>query len=674
MRNRCEPLTRDVWMFGFFRKRKKAAAPAAPVSRAGERTAGEPRLISFVDAYGRTYQVPLDQWRESVLRPNLESKWDSPGELYSLILSALGDDLAADVEAASARLLQIDPLPERAFVIRAIVQMKLEKHDEAAATLHEGIARLGERGVLLTNLAKVIDVQGDHARAMATLDRALELDPNQDNGLGWRIAELNESQGEAAAQAYLRRLAERADAWFPQLLLGQYAIRAGRREEGLRWFDEALARAPHGSGLLLTVTGELGRQGLLNDAVQRVAPVYDEHRDDVRVGYNLLQAYLELGDADAGRALLDRLFALGQPAYAETLQHFAKAFDELIAEPPRPLRHEPDIQLMQLALPPWLLGMHDMAWAAPPRGENRPRIVLLPLAATGESLEGHGHAGREDERGRLSRALPLLLLEQLVYCSDLDAVLNLPVADEHNLVLFGRAVNEEELEFLARDFAFAVEGEIAAADGQYTITYRLRKLDGLATIAQVRRTFGEADAGDALIAITGEILSAIGAATSAIIEPRVPMYALPSAYGSQYVSALGQMLSLTLVCLANARETLFRERNIYGWVQSLAVSLPENDPAQFMYFTALAKGRRTGSPIVDEFERPAAQRMRELVKAGRYPARLLPLMVAVYPDNEELGELLASAAPVGDEAYGAWCGRISGAFHAVPGEPPGETG
>lgn len=655
-------------MFGFFKKRKKAATPAAPSPKG--QPVGEQRLISFVDTYGRTFQVPLDQWRESVLRPNLESKWNSPDELYSLILSALGDDLVADVDGASVRLLEIDPTPERAFVIRAIVQMRLQKLDDAGATLREAIAKLGESGILLTNLAKVIDMQGDHAWAMATLDRALELDPNQDNGLGWRLAVLGEAQGEAPARAYLINLAARADAWYPQLLLGQGAIRAGQREDGLAWFDQALARAPHGSGLMLTVTGELGRQGLLNDAVQRIAPLYDERRDDIRVGYNLLQAYLELGDAITGRALLDRLFALGQPAYAEQLQHFAKAFDELIAEPPKPLHHEPQIQLMQLDLPPWLLGMYDMAWAAPARGANRPRIALLPLAATGESLGGHGRTGREDERGRLSRALPLLLLEQLVYGSDLEATMNLPVADGHNLVLFSRAVGDEELEFLAREFAFAVDGEITALEAQrFRITYRLRKLDDFAIVQQVEREFDEAEAGDALIAITGAILSALGAATASVIEPRVPMYALPTACTSQYVSALGQVLSLTLVCLANARDTLFGERNIYGWVQSLAVALPDNDPAQFMYFTALAKGRRMGSPIVDEFEKPAVQRMRELVKAGRYPARLLPLMVAVYPDNDELGELLASAAPAGDEAYGAWCGRISGAFNPASARP-----
>ena len=81
--------------------------------------------------------------------------------------------------------------------------------------------------------------------------------------------------------------------------------------------------------------------------------------------------------------------------------------------------------------------------------------------------------------------------------------------------------------------------------------------------------------------------------------------------------------------------------------------------------TALAKGRRMGSSIVDEFERPAAQRMRELIRAGRYSARLLPLMAAVYPSNAELGDLLATANPTGDASYAAWCGRAASTFPIV---------
>lgn len=663
-------------MFGFFKKRKNPPAPppspppSPPKPPPSSKPATERRLVSFVDAYGRSYQVPIEQWRRDILKPNLDAKWNEPEGLYSLIYSALRDDLASDVDEASARLLDIDPMVERAFVTRAIIQLKLGRTSDAGATLRQAIAKIGETGVLLTNQAKVISAEGNHALAMSTLDRSLALDPNQDNGLGWRVAELSETTGADAAQTYLRTLATRADAWRPQLLLGQRAIQAGQREEGLAWFDQALSRAPHGTDVMLGVTGELGKQGLLNDLVQRVAPLYDEHRDDIRVGYNLLQAYVELGDAPTGRVLLERLFALGQPAYAQYLQHYAKTYDEMTAQAPKALDHEPEMSIMQMKLPPWLLGMQGMEWAASPRGQDRPRIVLLPLAAVDESSGDVARSGREDARGRLSRALPLFLLEQLVYCSDLDVALNLPVADGHNLVLFGRAVEDDELESMAQDFDWAIEGEVAHLEEGFKIVCRLRRLGDRSTVKRVERSFKEQEAGDALMLMSGELLVAIGKATSTAIEPMVPMYALPTAHVTEYVSALGQYLALTLAGSANARATLYGERNIYGWLQTLAVSIPDNEPAQFMYFTALAKGRRMGSPIIDEFERPAAQRMRELVRAGRYSARLLPLMAAVYPNNAELGDLLAAAKPVGDDAYSAWCGRLASTFPVAPATPP----
>lgn len=651
-------------MFGFFKKRNKPVTASAPQIPA---TADDQRMIAFADVYGRSFQMSVAQWRQNVLKPNLQANWDKPEQLYSFIISALRDDLAADVDEASARLASIDPIIERGAVARAIVQLKLGRIDDAGTTISQAIAKAGETGTLLTNEAKVLAARGDQTAAMATLDRGLRLEPNQDNGLMWRVAAITEASGADAAQQYLRDLAGLPNAWRPQLLLGQHAVRARKREEGLAWFDQALARAPHGNDVMLIISGELGKQGFIADAVQRIAPIYDERSDDIRAGYNLLQAYVELGDSVAGRALLDRLFAIGQPAYAEQLNRYAKLFDDMVNAKSQPLDHEPEISILQMALPPWLLGMHDMAWAAPPRREGAQRIVLLPLSAKMSSSNNKPSAGREDERGRLSRSLPLLVLEQLVYCSDLDVAFHLPVADGHNLVLFGQPVNDEALEQLAEGFAYAAEGEIEELDdGAFNIVYRLRRLSDLTAIATVERRFSLEEGGNALIAISGEMVKGLGAATATLIEPRTPMYTLPSAFPSEYTSALAQTLALTLADSAKAREGLFGERNIYGWLQTLAANLSSNEPAQFMYFTALAKGRRLGSPIVDEFERAAAQRMRELVRAGSYSARLLPLAATIYPKNDELYELLSSVKPLEDAAYAAWCGRIAEAFRIKP--------
>ena len=64
----------------------------------------------------------------------------------------------------------------------------------------------GESGIILANLAKVYDHKGDHPRAMETLWHALELDPNQENGLGWYEQIHREKDGPEGGLAALERI------------------------------------------------------------------------------------------------------------------------------------------------------------------------------------------------------------------------------------------------------------------------------------------------------------------------------------------------------------------------------------------------------------------------------------------------------------------------------------
>ncbi|WP_243048504.1 hypothetical protein [Dyella sp. RRB7] len=104
---------------------------------------------------------------------------------------------------------------------------------------------------------------------------------------------------------------------------------------------------------------------------------------------------------------------------------------------------------------------------------------------------------------------------------------------------------------------------------------------------------------------------------------------------------------------------IYGERNIYGWMQRLAVACPDNEAAQFMYVTALAKGRRCGSPIVDEFEQPASERLRSLIAERRHAANLAPLLVATFPENTAIREMAAAQPALHDPAYQAWKARLA---------------
>lgn len=284
------------------------------------------QLITAYDAQGRELRIPRGEWRDKVLGPNLRSAWDDPDELYRQILAALNDGFVAETDAPSARLLDIDPLPERGHTIRAIVMLQLGRLDEAEAVLQAGIERVGRSGTLLTNLAKVHAERGDHPRSEALLREAVQRDPNQENGLLWWAAIQRERDGEAG---YLRALAEAAGlpgAWRPQLWLARHHLEQGEVGAARALYETVLSSGGYDSETLMVVSGDLGHGGQVELIPELIAPAFDPRRHDPRAGLNLLQAYLQLGRRQEGRALLTTLYALDLPPLKQHLDYFAAEF------------------------------------------------------------------------------------------------------------------------------------------------------------------------------------------------------------------------------------------------------------------------------------------------------------------------------------------------------------
>jgi tetratricopeptide (TPR) repeat protein len=638
-------------MFNLFKKRAKKpeAVAAQPVV---------PDTIKVVDSYGRPMEIARSEWRDKMLLPALRQHWDEPDELYRLIVQALDDGMVADVREASARLVQIDPMIERGHAIDAIVRLKLDDTRGAEASLRAAMLAIGETGTLLTNLAKVQYQAGDETKALQTLERGLSLDPNQENGLGWWCALVQERSGETGVDEELQRLAAWEGSWRPRLLLGQRALQRGDAPVAIEHFRHVLAVNPDGADVLMIVGGALGQAGLLGEALQLIVPVFDVERHDPRAAFNLLQIYLQLNDSASGLALLERLFALKQPAHAQTLQHFASAFDALVREPAQPLDTAPQVELRQLDLPPWLLAMRDMGWAAPDMRDRTVRVLLLPLSATGDAGDSEARKGREDERGRISRALPLFLLEQAVFRSELAPTAIIPVVGGGGLVLFGQPWSDDELRRFGEGYDYVVEGEVSEGADGFTVAWRAHPLADMSVCLTLERTFAADDFGEAALHLAETMLDALARKSATVVQPRGQYYAPPAEYATQYLSALAQTLVLTLLNGPGDREKLFGERNIYNWMQNLALASPDNEAAQIMYFTALAKGRRAGSPIVDEFELPATERIRSLANDGRYAARMAPLLAATFPDNIEMRRLAAAQARPDDPSYEAWRAKL----------------
>lgn len=310
--------------------RKPVGSDAAASVRAPQQAshAEPPQLITVYDVHGREIHITRAEWCEKMLLPQLQAKWNKPDELYSLIVGALNDDFVAEVEPASRHLMTIDPIVERGHVIRAIVLMNLGSLDEAECVLLDATTKVGETATILTNLAKVQDTRGEDHKAEATLWKALTLDPNQENGLGWWLARESERSGGADYVKALEKIRALPGSWRATLYLGRYRLAAGEVPAAIELFRSVLADSAQNHDVLLTISGDMGNAGKIAELVDLSEPYYDPAVHGPQVGLNLLQAYLHLGQLDKGEALLDRLYALDLPPFKQHLDAMAGQYQE----------------------------------------------------------------------------------------------------------------------------------------------------------------------------------------------------------------------------------------------------------------------------------------------------------------------------------------------------------
>jgi tetratricopeptide (TPR) repeat protein len=156
----------------------------------------------------------------------LKSNWNNPDQLYGIVVGSLNDGFHADIIDASEHLYRIDSIPARGACIYGIVLMKNNRLDEAENILRSYIQQHGEEGYLLTKSRQSYSARNETQKAEETQWHALELDPNQDNGLGWYAAIHRERSGDVAGQDALRRVAALRGSWWAQLWLARAALDA----------------------------------------------------------------------------------------------------------------------------------------------------------------------------------------------------------------------------------------------------------------------------------------------------------------------------------------------------------------------------------------------------------------------------------------------------------------
>jgi tetratricopeptide (TPR) repeat protein len=529
-------------------------SPAEAEAPAVSDPSQDPNLIRAFDAYGREIFVTREQWRDNVLAGAIERHRDDADSLASLIIQSLGDGFVDEMLKPAERLVALEPAAERAAVLLAIVYMKTGRLDDSERVLLAYMQQHGETGVTLTNLAKIHDERGDEARARDTLWRALERDPNQENGLGWYEAIHREYGGDVAGVTAMRKVAALPGSWRAQLWLAHAELGAHNLAGALALYREALARAgtPTPAGLLLQLSADLGNAGAIEPILQLAGPRFDAAAHGVMVGNNLIRAHAELGQYDDARRILDQLYAQQRPDWQENLAYW----DTELARAALGDGSVPESTEMRFAMllgrgPVWLAPESSAAALFDPIASNRPLVSFLGGSAEVDAAPDHAERQLADATGRLSRALPLYFNEQLALRCGLRTQTLVPWLTEPGpgFVLSGVAWDDADAIRYAQQCEaqsdFVVISHLVTTSEPWQAQVRVLRTDDEECVGTLSAYFPMADPTAALQRLTEDLVALVARATAQAPSNAPRNYTVPDgAAFPRYLLRLEQLLAV----------------------------------------------------------------------------------------------------------------------------------
>ena len=587
--------------------------------------------IRAFDQNGQEVVIPREEWRTNVLPQMLADLKEQPDQLYVLILNSMNDGFFTEVTDSAAHLYATDPVKARGTCLWAIVLIQQRRLDEAEQVLDAYLQTHGEDGAVLMNLAKVYAERGDMEKATTTLWHAIELEPNLENGIGWYAAQEHEKGGEDAANAAFERIRKIEGSWRAQLWLARAALNKGQPEDALALYNEALAAAPRPvpADFLMQMSGDLGGRGRLRELLELTTPHFVPEVHGLQVGNNLIKASIDSGELRLAKAVTDSLHALGRPDWRPTLNFWEGAIAQAASSNPQAAQQlsgqagaqgeqQAEQQGAQIAMlrvdgPVWLRAGEEARNSFAPKPAGGPGIAFLGGSAEPPEAPIDGVLQMPDLLGRLTRALPLFLSEQV----DLRTVANSRAVLPWAVPGSGQAGEQAG--------GFVVSGEswpdstavqaIAGPEGEteYVVSVHIdgevkpwtavlafvRVRDGV-RIGELDHEFDSDAPEEGLRKLADEVVELLRAAAA---ENDAPGYEVP--HGAAFTDYLLRLESLLAVrCAAiegTAPHFLSGERAILEGVRTLSEQEPKNRAVSMLASETLEAMRMVRPELAAEF-------------------------------------------------------------------------
>ena len=615
------------------------------------------KMMNIIDQNGRRIQITMDEWREKVLPIALKNHWDNANLLYNDILKAIQNNFISDVEEAAIHLKEIDTIKERGYNTLAILYLKNKEFNKANELLLEYLANNPKTGTILTNLAKSYYGKDEKEKAMEILWEGLTINPNQNNGLPWYASICKDRDGIDGYIDALRRASEIKGSWLPQFLLARHELNEKNIESAKEFLKIALSQGHVTQEALLVISGELGAKGYSKELIELVEPVYDFNKNDIRVGLNLLQAYLQNKEIEKGENLLNKLMMLERPDLKNALLKISNKFDKLkIEEKASTPKKDVQINMMVLDNPVWGHGLKTSKWFINNK-EVKGNIAVLPYAdETVREKEIRGYQ-KDNETSMLSRGIPLYVSEMINYYTDYNNKVVMPFVRDFGPVITNKQYNEAALEDIGNKINadIVITGSVMNAEIGYLIKNTIYNMNDKSS-KKIEMFIQKENFGNRFNEMIKELRSELGGYDQSnnkfykLAEDKEVLH---------YLASLGHSLTQTLIQGKFLdKELLLGERNLLNWYLNMVMAYPENEAIKMMLVSGIEKSKEYGSKVYLEFKKQTLTVMMKS-KNEEIKKRLIPEIYKIYGMDNELKALKEKLTnESSDKEYIKWLNNI----------------
>ena len=615
------------------------------------------KMMNIIDQNGKRIQITMDEWREKVLPIALKNHWDNANLLYNDVLKAIQNNFISDVEDAAMHLKEIDTIKERGYNTLAIIYLKNKEFNKANELLLEYLESNPKTGTILTNLAKSYYGKDEKEKAMEVLWEGLTINPNQNNGLPWYASICKDKDGMEGYIDALRRASEIKGSWLPQFLLARHELNEKNIESAKEFLKIALSQGHVTQETLLVISGELGAKGYSKELIELVEPVYDFNKNDIRVGLNLLQAYLQNKEIEKGENLLNKLMMLERPDLKNALLKISNKFDKLkIEEKASTPKKDVQINMMVLDNPVWGHGLKTSKWFINNK-EVKGNIAVLPYAdETIREKEIKGYQ-KDNETSMLSRGIPLYVSEMINYYTDYNNKVVMPFVRDFGPVITNKQYNEAALEDIGNKINadIVITGSVMNAEIGYLIKNTIYNMNDKSS-KKIEMFIQKENFGNRFNEMIKELRSELGGYDQSnnkfykLAEDKEVLH---------YLASLGHSLTQTLIQGKFVdKDLLLGERNILNWYLNMVMAYPENEAIKMMLVSGIEKSKEYGSKVYLEFKKQTLTVMMKS-KNEEIKKRLIPEIYKIYGMDNELKALKEKLTnESSDKEYIKWLNNI----------------